>query len=106
MSWNYRLISHSDKEESWVSVHEVYYKADGSLAGWVEQPAPVLADEVSGLNWVLSKMLEATTKPVLKASDFKASICLDVSKDLGVCLKAAGHTGPHKHEQVQAAPAR
>jgi hypothetical protein len=55
-------------EPPWIAIHEVYYDAKGAVKDWSENGVPVGAESVFGLVWVLSKMLEAFSKPVL---DFK-----------------------------------
>lgn len=71
MNWNYRLIdlSHLNGNEPWVTVHEVYYKDDGSLIGYAE--ASLGSEDVAGMRTVLERMALALDKPVLKVSDFK-----------------------------------
>lgn len=75
MTWNYRVIEFERDGGHWMAIHEVYY-LDDKPASYGAKPAIVLADLDSGdngtesLRWTLSKMLEASAKPVLKEKDF------------------------------------
>ena len=80
MGWNYRVMKHSEKDEStgkvetWFGIHEVYYRSDdvddlavgADETGYTAEPVRVIADEVDDLRRMLTRMLESLDKPVLK----------------------------------------
>lgn len=34
MTWNYRIIKHTNEHGTWFALHEVYYNDDGSIDFW------------------------------------------------------------------------
>lgn len=73
MSWNYRVIksvhSWSDYTEETYAIHEVYYRADGSIRGWTDEPARPTADTLEDLKSVLEMFKVAFDKPVLNKDE-------------------------------------
>lgn len=75
MSWNYRVIEFIDPHDGpWRAIHEVHYDDQGRPAAYTESPAKVIstddAGNNAGLDWVLDRMREALTRPVLVERDF------------------------------------
>lgn len=78
MHWNYRVIEFVDPatEEPWRGIFECYYDDEGKPNGYREGPAEVVSydpegnEAPGGLAWVLDKMREALSKPVLVEADF------------------------------------
>lgn len=62
MSWNYRVMKY---KAGGVGVHEVYYDEDGTPHLWSGEPASVHGGSVDDLRFMLEKMLEGLSKPVL-----------------------------------------
>lgn len=75
MTWNYRVFEWADRKEgTWQSIHEVYYNVDGKPTSYSEEPAVVMSSDPAGneadLGWVLDRMRDALSKPVLTADEF------------------------------------
>lgn len=76
MGWNYRVIEFVEPgtEERWQAIHEVHYDETGQPTSYAENPAPVMTHDdgncKADLGWVLDKMREALSKPVLIERDF------------------------------------
>lgn len=79
MTWNYRVMIHDDwggPGESGLVIHEVHYDNDGNVISWTEhsginEPAghAVGSESLESLGWVLDKMKEALTRPILNYKD-------------------------------------
>ena len=67
--WNYRLFACAKGEETWVEIREVHY-VDGTAKGYSATAATLSADDTDSLLWMLDKIREAATKPVLTEQDF------------------------------------
>lgn len=70
MSWNYRLCKQTfgkgtNLEEVTFTIREVYYKEDGSISGYTENPAYPRAETPEEMLWVLQKMQESLNKEVI-----------------------------------------
>lgn len=73
--WNYRLI---EKEISWTNkagkeyfekyfgIHEVYYKDDGEILGWSEDPMSIYFKNFKEVGHLIKQIKAATQKPVLR----------------------------------------
>ena len=73
--WNYRLI---EKESHWTNkagkeyfekyfeIHEVYYKGDGEIWGWSENPMSIYFENFKEVGHLIKQIRAATRKPVLK----------------------------------------
>lgn len=70
MSWNYRVIEHNNREESYCQIHEVYYGENGNIIGCSENGSVVGSDNRLELDKVLDMMKEALRKPMLSFSEF------------------------------------
>ena len=69
MSWNYRIIQKNVDEFVSFEVHEVYYRPDGSIEGWSENPVIPYGETPEELKKDLTKMLQAFEKPILTQQD-------------------------------------
>ena len=73
--WNYRLI---EKESHWTNkagkeyfekyfeIHEVYYKGDGEIWGWSENPMSIYFENFKEVGYLVKQIRAATRKPVLR----------------------------------------
>lgn len=73
--WNYRLI---EKENRWKNkagkeyfekyfeIHEVYYKADGEIWAWSENPMSIYFEDFKEVGQLIKQIKNATRKPVLR----------------------------------------
>lgn len=71
-TWNYRVMSFKHGEDAWQAIHEVHYR-DGRPTAYSSSAAVVMWDTDGGSDaglWVLDRMKEALSKPVLTESDF------------------------------------
>lgn len=62
MSWNYRLIRHTDRS---VGIHEVYYNSRGRVCAWTANPVRVVGDSAAEVRTDLRLMAAAWKKPIL-----------------------------------------
>lgn len=72
-TWNYRVISFKQGEDSWCAIHEVYYEG-GVPVAYAESPAVVLWDVEEGErvgHSCLDRMREALSKPFLTEEAFR-----------------------------------
>lgn len=71
MSWNHRVIKQvSPSGETYLGIHEVYYYDDGRPRAYTKNAVSISGETIAGLHWVLRRMTEALTKPVLTPEDF------------------------------------
>jgi hypothetical protein len=70
MSWEYRVVKYvttiplGDTDISY-AIHSVYYDDNNDIVNISERPQYPMSDDVEGLKWTLSKMMEACNKPVI-----------------------------------------
>lgn len=64
--WNYRVV----EEDSFLSIHEVYYTDAGEIDGWTDA-THAGGESVKELRRELEMMLRALDKPVLRVKDDK-----------------------------------
>jgi hypothetical protein len=71
--WNYRIIKHSDgnPENDYYGIHEVFYNKRGKPNSCTKDVIDVLAEDIKGIKWVLSKMKLALGRPVIDFSYFE-----------------------------------
>lgn len=76
MSFNYRVIRrdypcgpNNEETANVYQIHEVYYRADGSIEGWSQEPIAPYGECVSELKADLSYLITALHKPVLIESN-------------------------------------
>jgi hypothetical protein len=75
--WNYRVIEFTNERgQTWRAVHEVHY-VEGTPRSYSENPAALVWDPEEGDDspiWMLDKIREAFSKPVLNERDFVGSV--------------------------------
>lgn len=68
-TWDYRIIDHGNQ----LSLHEVTYRANGTVANWSKRPVKFVADAGSGPMEIVEMLqiaLEsARRRPVLRLAD-------------------------------------
>lgn len=69
------------KEESWYGVHEVYYKDDGSLWLYSENPCSIIGETIEELKEEIKRFQCALNEPVLTPEDFKTTDIPTITKD-------------------------
>lgn len=69
MTWNHRVFDYSTEDETHYAIHEVYYNELGHPTKATSEPVPVTGESSASLAWVLEKMEEALSKPILKFAD-------------------------------------
>jgi hypothetical protein len=56
-------------KEEVLQIHEVYYDDDGKPNGYTANPVSVSGADIDDLHWMLARMQEALTKPILNKED-------------------------------------
>jgi len=69
MSWNYRIIRRNFKEHTSYQVHEVFYRQDGTIEGWTENPIIPEGETPEELKQDFSRQLLAFESPILNYDD-------------------------------------
>ena len=65
MSWNYRVMQHSEEsDDEYFAIHEAYYNDVGEPDGYTEHPVTVLGASIEELRLILERMLECLAKPI------------------------------------------
>lgn len=66
MSWNHRVMRRRDPDGTPVlTIHEVYYREDGSIKGWIEHPATPLGTTIKELHGDAMRFERAFTRHIL-----------------------------------------
>lgn len=73
MSWNYRVIKHSNENETWYGIHEVYYGTNDQPHSWTEDSI-VISDSPEGLRLILSSMMKCLDKEILGMEQGKLKV--------------------------------
>ena len=69
--WNHRIIRHeTGTEEEYLAVHEVYYDDDNNPHSCTSEPIHIIEEDLEGMKWTISKIQEATDKPILEYQYF------------------------------------
>jgi hypothetical protein len=70
MVWNCRVIRRSNApstDPEWnYQIHEVYYKEDGEIDVWTENPVAPVGEDLSELRSEISHFSEALDQPILE----------------------------------------
>jgi hypothetical protein len=66
MSWNYRVLKREYKDEAYYTIHEVYYKKNGSIRMWSVDAMDPGGSTPEELASDLSMMQAAFEKPILQ----------------------------------------
>lgn len=69
MSWNYRLVRHTQGDDSYITVHEVYYDDDGNPKAYTIDAVSPGGETLDELRDDLILYLQAFGKGVLDADD-------------------------------------
>ena len=69
--WNYRVIRNHHTETNSVTyhVHEVYYREDGSIGGWTQEPVSPVGETVEELREDIRSFLHAFRCPILEVKE-------------------------------------
>ena len=82
--WNYRVIRkrHSDDSVTF-HIHEVYYKDDGGIESWTEEPVMPIGEDVAELREDIMHFSHAFRHPVLeeRETDGRPTLCSDETDD-------------------------
>jgi len=67
--WNYRIVRHRSRGQTWYGLHEVYYRKNGKMYLWAPKPDAV-GDTLNEVVAGLAMMLRDATKgaPILNKS--------------------------------------
>lgn len=66
MTWNYRVIVSTENDEQSFFIHEVYYKEDGSIDMWSEDPTIPFGNSPEELIQDLNMRKRALSRPFLQ----------------------------------------
>lgn len=69
VSWNYRIIRRRFTDHVSYQIHEVYYRPDGTIEGWTENPITPAGETPEELKQDFSRQLLAFESPVLSYDD-------------------------------------
>ena len=83
MTWNYRLIQH---EEEFIGLHEVYYREDGTISSWTDEPVSFGGtNQTEVIRQLYLALADVRKYPILHLSELSASKAdlLDTGTKLG-----------------------
>lgn len=70
--WNNRIVKHEKDDTVYYSVHEVFYKEDGGIYGYTENPITILGETVEDVKSQLEMIMKDIEKhEVIDASTVK-----------------------------------
>ena len=69
--WNYRVIRkhHTESDSVTYHVHEVYYRDDGKIDVWTQEPVAHMGETVAELREDIRYFLRAFRSPILEEQD-------------------------------------
>ena len=69
--WNYRVIRnrHTETDSVTYQVHEVYYREDGGIEGWTQDPVAPLGETAEELREDIRYFLHAFRCPILEVRE-------------------------------------
>ena len=72
MSWNYRVVKHTDEDVEYFTVHEAFYHTAGcdEPSSITDEPIALYGDTLEELQADFEHQKEALSKPVLRYEDF------------------------------------
>lgn len=70
MSWNHRVLAHTDKDEIYYQIHEVYYDQDGKPDGYTADAIGIGGETLEEISLTLDRMKECIGKPIISAENF------------------------------------
>lgn len=62
MTWNYRILKHTQPDQILFGIHEVFYDPNGSVVGWTKEPITELHESVDSLISDLENLLSDAKK--------------------------------------------
>lgn len=65
--WNYRILAHENKGETWFAVHRVYYNDKSMPDGYTESPATLGGGKINDIRWEVTVMRDCLNHSVLWA---------------------------------------
>ena len=65
MKWNHRILATEHKGEIFLNIHEVYYNDKGVPNSCTANPVSVSGETLKDLEWVLYKIKDCLSKPIL-----------------------------------------
>jgi hypothetical protein len=73
MHWNHRVLDLTEENdgEPLYAIKEVHYDENDKPTGYGEPS--IVSEDLNELKWVVARLGEALTQPILKAKDFKES---------------------------------
>ena len=76
--WNYRVIRHHHSETDSVTyhVHEVYYREDGGIEGWTQEPVTPMGEMAEELREDIRYFLHAFRCPILEVKETDEGVVL------------------------------
>jgi hypothetical protein len=79
VTWNYRVLRHHKDDETWYSLHEVYYRSDGLPRAYTADPVGFVSDGDAGPEGIAKALRlalnDAEKRPVLDAdTDFPKTV--------------------------------
>ena len=69
MSWNYRVMRRTERDETIFAIHEVYYEKDGAIKAWSADPVHPQGETFGELTEDIAMYQRAFTKRVLDIRD-------------------------------------
>ena len=70
--WNNRIVKHEKDDTAWYSIHEVFYREDGAIYGYTENPITILGETVEDVKSQLEMIMKDIEKyEVIEASTVK-----------------------------------
>lgn len=70
MHWNFRLIKHKNRNDTYLAIHEVFYERRIPIS-CTKEPVTILDVDIKGIKWTLKHMQSALKRPIIDYSYFK-----------------------------------
>jgi hypothetical protein len=98
--WNYRVMRHAAKaanDDDFYAVHEVYYRADGTVKEWTKEPSGSPTGEThEEMSRDLAWIITALTKPTLDhATGLEVEPAMMLADDIGKVLRDKARKEAH-----------
>jgi hypothetical protein len=79
--WNYRVLRYDGVDGDYFVIDEVHYDDAGNPRSHTEAGCTIGSDSHDGLNWILDRMREAVSKPILDAANWPNEFGLPMAKN-------------------------
>jgi hypothetical protein len=66
MSWNHRVVRHTEGKEKWYAIHEVYYNEKGQIHAMTSEPVLPAGSSMLELRKDFELMMSALEQPPIK----------------------------------------